>query len=346
MSLPTPLERLRPLLGRLLFALLSTAVVIIFSEKLYWYVTGYVYFELFLGYFLPTFAFLTVVDAFRIRRLAPLFLAAAVYGYLVEGVIVPVIYEDGLFGWFGASYTPLAWHAPLSIIFGWYLLRRWLVAGNGRALALGSAAVGLYLGLWSLAWWLPENMADPDLLAGGARLGPWPVWEFAAHAFLFSALLILAHLLLGRGGWRPRFRPSRIELILLAAGLLFFFITQVLLVVPWAPLKLGALLAAALIPLALHRRRAPDGSLLADLDGRIPPARALPIFLMPGVAVAVYALATAINPSTDVLYVISTFGQVLGSAVFGVVAFVVAIVLTLRPRRADAGPTTTTEPGE
>jgi hypothetical protein len=333
MPLPTPLERLRPFLGRLFFALLSTAVVIILSEKMYWYVTGYVFFELFLGYFLPTFAFLTVVDTFRIRRLAPLFLAAAVFGYLVEGVIVPIIYEDGLFGWFGASYTPLAWHAPLSIIFGWYLLRRWLVAGNSRALALGSAAVGLFLGLWSLAWWLPENAADPDLLAGGARLGQWPVWEFAAHAFLFCAVLVLAHLLLGRGGWQPHFRPSRAELIGLAAGLLFFFVTQVLLVVPWAPLKLGALLAAALIPLAVHRRRSPEGSLLADLDGRIPPARTLPIFLMPTVAVAVYALATAVDPSIDVLTVVSTFGQVLGSAVLGAVAFVVAIVLTVWPRK-------------
>ncbi len=107
-------------LPRLLFALLSTAVVVVFSEKMYWYVTGYDFAMLIVGYFLPTYAFLTIVDTFHIKRLAPLFLAAAVFGYLVEGVIVPIIYENGPLSWFSLSYTPLAWHAPLSILFGWY----------------------------------------------------------------------------------------------------------------------------------------------------------------------------------------------------------------------------------
>lgn len=336
-ALPAPRlsPGLRAALGRVLFALLTTAVAVVFSEKMYWYVTGYAFFDLLLvGYFLPIYAFLTLIDTARVRGLAPLFLAAAVFGYLVEGVIVPIIYEDGLLGWFNFSYTPLAWHAPLSIIFGWYLVRRWLLAGNTGALALGSAAVGLFWGVWSLAWRLPENLADPELLAEGARLGVWPVWEFALHAFLFTGFLALAHVFLGQGAWRKAFQPSRPEIILVAAGLLFFFVTQVLLVVPWAPLKLGVALSLALIPLAIYRRRAAPGSLLVDLDGRFPPARVLPLLLMPTVAVGIYGLAGVAVPSLDVIYILTTIIQVMGSAVLGWVAFVAAIVLTLWPLRA------------
>ena len=72
-------QRLRPALGRLAFALLSAAVLIVFSEKLFWYVTGYSVLDLLLGYFFPAFVLLWVVDFFRVRRLAPLFLACLLY---------------------------------------------------------------------------------------------------------------------------------------------------------------------------------------------------------------------------------------------------------------------------
>ena len=47
-------ERLGPALGRVGFALLLAAVVVPFSEKMYWYVTGYGLADLLLGYFLPS----------------------------------------------------------------------------------------------------------------------------------------------------------------------------------------------------------------------------------------------------------------------------------------------------
>jgi hypothetical protein len=122
----------------------------------------------------------------------------------------------------------------------------------------------------------------------------------------------------------------------LAAGLLFFFVFQVLLVYWWAPLKLGVALAAAFIPLAIHRRHAPVGSLLADLDGPVRLTDALIILIMPTVAVGVYALATAVQPSTDTIYLITTFGQVLGSAYAGAAAFLLAMVVTVRNGYADA----------
>ena len=343
-------ERLLPVLGRLGFALLSAVVLIVFSEKLYWYVTGYGFFDLLLGYFFPAFVLLWVIDAFRVRRLAPLWLAAAAFGFLTEGVLVGTMYEGGPLNWFSASYTPLAWHAPISVVFGWYALRRWLVAGRGRALAVGGAAVGLFWGLWAMAWWLPENAADPALLAQGARLGQWPVGEFGLHAFTFTAVLAAALWLLGRGGWSS-FRPSALEVLLVVAVLLVFFIGGVLPAAPWAPLKLGPLLGVTLLGLYANKRREPPGSLLADVAGLVD-SRLVPLlFVMPAVAVAVYAAAAALAPPVEVLYAITAYGGVLGTAVLGGSAFVAALAWTVarpggpsRPDSAERSASTPIQP--
>jgi hypothetical protein len=327
-------QRLRPALGRMAFALLSAAVLLVFSEKLFWYVTGYTVLDLLVGYFFPTFVLLWVINAFRVRRLAPLFLAAAVFGFVAEGMLTNTLYEGGALAWFSASYTPLAWHAPLSVVFGWWWLRRELVAGRVRRLALSCAVVGVLWGLWALAWWLPENAADPTLLAQGARLGRWPVADFALHAFTFTGLLALAHGLLGRGGWQATFRPSWMEGVLVAAGLLLFLGTLVLPSYPWAPLKLGGLVGVALGALYVNKRREPLGSALTDLAGPVRPRYLLPLALMPAAAVAVYALAAALEPSPNVIRVIAAYGLVAGTAVLGWVAFVTALIVTIRgPRR-------------
>jgi len=164
-------QRVRPLVQRLLFVFLTATILTFFSERSYWYITGFYLFGAAVFYAFPTFAFLWAVEHFHVRRPAPLFLAAALYGFLVEGVLAPILYADGLFGWFHVSYTSLGWHAVISVIFGWYLLRRWMLQGKLGWLTMGSAAFGLFWGAWSLVFWLPENLNDPELLASGADLG-------------------------------------------------------------------------------------------------------------------------------------------------------------------------------
>ncbi len=318
------MSTLRSAPGRVAFAALSAVVLLIFSEKLYWYVTGYTVVDLLIGYFFPAFVLLWVVDVFRARRLPALFLAGAVFGFVAEGMLTNTLYEGGPLALFSASYTPLAWHAPLSIVFGWWWLRRELIAGRGRRLALGSAVVGVLWGVWALAWWLPENAADPTLLAQGAHLGRWPVAGFALHAVTFTALLAAAHWLLGRGGWRAAFRPAWVEGALVAVGLLVFFVTLVLPVYPWALLKLAVL--------AVNRRREPPGSALSDLAGPVAARRLLPLAAMPAAAVAVYTIAATLNPSPDLIRVIDAYGLVLGTAVLGWVAWLSSAVAVLHRR--------------
>ena len=322
------LTRFRPALRRVAFALLVSAVTLVFSEKMYWYVTGYNVVDLLLGYFFPSWILLWLIDAFHVRRVAPLFLAAAVFGFVAEGVLVGTIYEGGPLGLFNVSYTPLAWHAPLSVLFGWWWLGRRVAEGSLRRLAAGCAAVGLFWGLWALAWWLPENAGDPALLSYGARLGQWPVADFALHAFAFTALLAAAHWLLGRGGRLPAFRPSRVEIVLVGAGLLFFF-AGVVVAVPWAPLKLAAVLALPLAGLYVNKRREPPGSLLAEWPGPARPAGLAALFVMPAVAVAVYAVAAAVALPVEIIYAVTAVGLVIGSAVAGGAALVWALWRTV-----------------
>ena len=323
----TPRERFAPALGRVGFALLLAAVAVPFSEKMYWYVTGYGLADLLLGYFLPAYILLWIVDAFRVRQVAALFLAAAVFGFLVEGVMVGTLYEGGPLGLFNVSYTPLAWHAPLSILFGWHWLGRRLAAGSWRGLALGCAVVGLLWGVWATAWWLPQNVADAALLAAGARLGQWPVADFALHAFAFTGVVAAAHWLLARGGRRPSFRPGWVELLLVAGGLLFFF-APVLMAVPWAPLKLLPLLGLTFAVLYVNKRREPPGSLLAEAGGPARPVGLLILFVMPVAATAVYAALAALAPSVDVLYALTAYGLVILPAVLGGLAYLAAVAQT------------------
>ena len=65
----------------------------------------------------------------RVRRLSALVLAAALFVFLVEGVLTPAIYEAGLFDPVIPALT-IGWHGLLSVIFGWYCLRKWLISGQ------------------------------------------------------------------------------------------------------------------------------------------------------------------------------------------------------------------------
>ena len=84
---------------------------------------------LILFYTFPVYACLWVVDYFRVRRLSALVLAAALFVFLVEGVLTPAIYEAGLFDPVIPALT-IGWHGLLSVIFGWYCLRKWLISGQ------------------------------------------------------------------------------------------------------------------------------------------------------------------------------------------------------------------------
>ena len=312
---------------RWLFVGLSTAITVFFSEKVYWYVQGYAYKELVLYYALPVCACLWAIDAFRVRRSPALVLVAALYAFLVEGVLTPVLYEAGLFDPLMPAYF-IGWHGLLSFVFGWYVLQKWLRRGQwGRVLVAG-CLVGLFWGAWSLTYWLPET------LASSANSGRWPVIDFARYAFFFTFTLALSHWLLGRGMWPREFKPSKAEkwFIILAHAALFTLLAWLLL--PWAPLKLAALLG--IIFLALRKERArvpgePHETLFSEMEGPIKGLHVLALLAMPAVATGVYALAVRVQPSEDVIRAVLLESVPFFQALVGAGLFLWAVWAVLRP---------------
>ncbi len=321
---------------RLLFVLTSTAVTVFFSEKAYWYPQGYAIGELLFFYAFPVFASLWVIDYFRVRRLPALVLVAALYAFLTEGVLTPVLYEAGLLDPILPGYF-VGWHGVLGVIFGWYYLRKWLVAGQWRKALVGAALFGLFWGTWAITYWLPENFEGFELP------GQWPTLDFGLHALTFTLMLMAAHWALGRGVWPTAFKPGRPEKWLVLVGLVFFYATMSFPTVPFGFVKLAVLLTAVYIPLRANRQREQEGSLLTNLTGTVQVKRLLPLLMMPVMATAVYGLVASLQLSEASLRAISELTPLL-QALFGAVLFVWALVATIRPS-LSLQPTAQRNPG-
>ena len=86
-------------LKRILLALLVGYVFVYFSETLFWArplesITFPGILGTILVYAFSAYVFLTVVTWFRVRSLAALFLAGAVFGWFTEGVFVQTLYGE------------------------------------------------------------------------------------------------------------------------------------------------------------------------------------------------------------------------------------------------------------
>lgn len=318
--------------ARLLFLLVSSAIMVFFSEKAYWYVQGYELLGLVLFYAFPAFVCLWAIQAFRVKTLSALFLCGALYGFVVEGVIVTLIYEQGLWAWFHVSYTPLAWHAPISVVFGWYYLRKLLISGSMKRLVGWCCAFGTFWGCWSLVYTI-------DLGEGEGVLGAWPVWSFAAYVFTFGAVLAACHWAFGRV-WLRAFEPSKAERWAVSAIIVAYFALGTAPQVPTMWFKLPVLLAVTLLALWSNRRKEREGSLLSELGGRVPLSRATALLCMPCVATLVYALVLSVGPSENLIRTVFYEGIVVTTGYAGAVLYLGALAVCVagRPRGCSFRP--------
>jgi len=321
------------IIRRLIFVLLTSTVLTIFSEKAYWYMQGYELVGLVLYYAVPAAACLWAVHFYRVRDHSGMVLIGALYAFLVEGILTPVIYEAGLLDPVMPAYF-IGWHGLLGMFFGWYLLRFWLVKKRWQKLLSASFLFGLFWGLWSLTQWLPENIAEFEALArAGEPVRPWK-WspqEFTLYALFFTLILMLVHWLLGRDCWKTTFQlsgPGKGILLLTLAGL---FGLLVIPVQPLAVIKLIVLLGLVLLPLELQRRKQPRGSILVKLEGRIRLHETLPLLAMPAAASLVYWLAYILSPGKVIPELINESAPFI-QALIGGAAYLWAAGKTLIPR--------------
>lgn len=322
----------------LAFVFVSALVMMTASERVYWYwgfadgapadiALGTIGGALF--YSVPTAAALWAMAKTPARRIHQLVLASAVFAFIVEGVLTAVIFEAGPFDpTFPAMF--IGWHGLLAMVGFWYLTRRWLLDRRRLLLGVAAAVAGVLWGLWSTVSWLPDNLGEIE--PGMVKTVADPT-AFAAYAAWVGAAFVIGHWVLGRV-WKPKFNPGRVGTAVLAVVMVGLHVI-VMLTVPWAPIKLGAMLG--LIVWALIRsRRQPEGpTIFEQLDGRVRWREAAILLLMPVAASVTYAGAWAADLSDgaiESIYVVSVFLQIAAGA--GI--FIWAAIRSFRSRTKDA----------
>ncbi len=315
------------------FVMLTSAIVVIASEKMYWYTGAYTVSamaELTLFYSLAVMPLLYLMGRFSVHTGAGLVPAAGVFAMVTEGIITPVVYSDGLLPIMFLYF--LGWHGLISVVFIWHTVHRWAIEGRRRSLAQWSGLLGVFWGVWSTNYWRPATIAEQtaeNLQGETWDVGQWAVPKFALFAFGFTVLLIGCHWLLGFV-WPRRWEPTRGWTI--AAGTaLASWLALWTVAVPYAPVKFAAIVG--FLVWLLHRSRPPTGSvsLLERNSGRVPLVNLGPLLCMPLGAVAAYGAMTGLDVGDSALGTI--YWILVGATVLsGSLAFVWAIAAVLRPR--------------
>ncbi len=308
------------------FAYLTSIIVVMASERVYWYwggITAGNIFEIALFYLIPTLAGLWALALIPAKRLHQVVLAGAVFAFVTEGVLTPIIYTDGPLPVLAALFV--GWHGLLAFAGFWYLTRRLLVERRRSTLAAAAAAVG---GLWGL-WAMVASLADPPADVAGAAVMSPP--EFALYAFVVGAVLAVAHWGIGFVWPKESWRPGRFATAILVLGSLAYMAVAVLPSVPWAPLKLAALLGVTAWLARRSRAGVPAGepTVLTRLAGRVRLQDTVVLLTMPAAASVTYLLAWSVGLSDGVLSV-GYWVFVAAQVIAGVWAFTWAARRSLR----------------
>lgn len=278
------------LFRNLAFALLNGFVMFFYSERLFWTIyrsedSIQDHIITWIFYSAVTFVFLWAVRHFRVRTLWALFVAGAFYGWIVEGVLAWTLYGTEPSAPFplSISVTGLSWHALITVMVGWYYVRRTLLQNNLAKTAMVAGLIGLYWGAWAMFLWR-EN---PPVIK--------PIHEFFLYALVMTSLLILSYWVIDRCN-PTRFTPGKFGLGFCAFVLLGFFILQNVVNLGLRPLLiLTPLLLIIYFTLRKNRKEETRPDLLAALEGNVKLVNYLMLLAMPIIATAFYRLALAAN---------------------------------------------------
>lgn len=223
------IDSLNVLFNRFLILVSFGAILVVVSEFWFYRVDEEVDTHLillaygFLGYF-----FLIVMKRFRVQSFDSFFITACMLGFLVEGVLVPVVYS-GLP--FTLVWTSMAWHALLSVYVVWYVFRQVMVHSSVFKVCLFHIAVGVFLGLWNSYMWNAR-----EVVGSSEVLFEWqPIMPFIVQFSMAYVLFVVGHIIFERV-YRTSPEFSKVEyysliglfsvsavLVAVASGLLVFF---------------------------------------------------------------------------------------------------------------------------
>ncbi len=227
-------------------------ILYFYSERLFWTIIKPTdkAFELVVGWLLyssTAYLFLSVIVWFRARSAHAVFLAGAVYGWLVEGALTTTLYGTEPSAPFplSLSCTGLSWHALISVMAGYYLAARILAGDRYWPVGLFSLGIGVFWGCWAPFQWLEE----PPVVT--------PVPLFLLQGLLVTTPLVLSYWLLGKLRL-AEFHPAWFGVIVSVTIHLLFFKNGSIATLGWKPLLiLPPLLLFVCGILYLNRRREP-----------------------------------------------------------------------------------------
>lgn len=319
------------LLRRIVTSLATGYVVFFWSERVFWArpdpeVRLSELIITWVAYSLMAAALLTIIDRFRVRGLPTLFLAGAVFGWIAEGIVVQTLYDDFPLN---ISWTGLAWHSLISVIAGWWLVRRALIAPSLLPTLKLAAGLGLFWGAWAVWWWDELGFITP--VAG-----------WAAHAYALTALLILAFVV-ERAAQPNPYGATAVEGWLLAALAAFLFVAGTVPQQPLALWVLPPLMALVFWALRRHAQVTPQPSLLADVRVLYPWPNMVALLALPTAAVMVYAGFVALGHGFPTHWVVFALTMPAG---FGLLVW--SLILATREASPDppACRTTATNPAD
>ena len=239
--------------------------------------------EIVFAYGLVGYLFLIILDRFKVYRFAGFFVAAGMFGFLIEGIPVPVLYSLIPFS---ILWTSLAWHALISIGIGWYWFRQVMTAGSWQKIITYNSALGAGLGIWGGYFWNVVESETGDV-TGWLFVSP----TVFAEQFMFGWLLFtLGHILFGlvtKGG----ISFARLEIWGISIITTVFFL--LLQLIPAFPLSLllPVLVGISVLALRKDRSHAETTPILHTFTTEhIPLARFLYTLFIPLGAIGIYTL--------------------------------------------------------
>ncbi|MGV6846942.1 MAG: hypothetical protein ACWA5A_01050 [Marinibacterium sp.] len=252
-----------------------------------------------LFYTIPSAFLVGLLGLFGSHGPARIFILGALTGYCIEGAVVPAVYEAPPISFL---WTSVAWHGPITVGLGVFLLPRFLSTLTFPRLAVLVVLLGLFWGIWT-SWTWEEN--------GSLPIPPMVFLAFCATA---TVTLLLGYLLLRLANWPDLELTRRASAALIAPALIFFFVQAMN--APLAGVGVFAILAA-LLSLLLWLGPKPEDAYKYKWQ-KFPV-----LLLLPATAVPVYAWVFRAGPpiEPELLVILVAAGGVLvwiGGVVRGV----------------------------
>ena len=325
---------------RITLALSTGYVFFFFSERMFWsmwrpndMLTDNI--VTWLAYSALAYIVLIVIKQFNARNMWALFVVGALYGWIGEGVVAMTVFGVGgmPFPW-TVSFTALAWHAPITVVAGWYLMRVWMEERQYKKLLMLVVSFGIFWGVWSMA--LP--LETPPIMPS--------TFEFALHAFSITILLIISH---GLFSWADpsSFSAGRFEKIILAVMVVLFALFITIPAVQYAAAVLPILFGSVYIILRKNRSVETGSDALSVMGKPVGVWNSLILLLMPLCATLVYAATVGNGIIFPTNFIVFAITMPLGFILFGVAAWKIFhydIIKGIEPQDKALDPTYSVSP--